>query len=69
LTGDWRLHGGRYRVTVIVDVLNLLSRLRGGSLCLGLIDRLLLIALATYCERERGEKAYRGKLSPESLGH
>src|ERR1700751_2817604 len=69
LTGDRRLHGGSYRVTIAVDVLDLLRRLRGGGLCFGLVDRLLRITPASCSEDECGEKADRGELSPESLGH
>src|ERR1700743_203200 len=69
LTGDRRLNGRRYRVTVIVDILDLLRRLGGSGLCFRLVDRLLLITLASCCEQDCGEKADRGKLSPESLSH
>ena len=61
LTGDRRLNRGGHRVAVAVDVLDLLRRLRGGSLRLGLIDGLLLIALAACGESECGEQSCRDK--------
>jgi len=69
LAGNRRLHRCGYSVSVIVDVLNLLRRLRRGGLCFGLIDRFLLVGFTSRCECERGEECYRRKLNPESLVH